>query len=329
MSTQQESQVRSVVVWVIAIAALHFAFGTQTHLVHGVHILLAGLFLVPVFMAAMAFERYGALIAAAVVSILYLIHLRWTWRDSPMANADQYAWLGIYPIVGLVAGQLVQTANLRKRERDQIILDARHSEMINGLTGLLMAVSVRDDDTVSHCRRVAEIATAIGRQLGHDARTLSDLRLAALVHDVGKVGIPDAILFKHGRLDDSQMSKMREHVNLAVSMLRAFPGTDSIARLVEQHHECPDGSGYPNGLTQAAIDPAAAILRVADIYAALTEARPYHDAMAPSQALHEMSALVDAKIDSIAFSSLCEVAPLVPEIESEPMCATTVAGGEH
>lgn len=328
MSTQGRLQIRNIVIWMSVIAAFHFALGTQTHLVHGVHIVLAGLFLVPVLMAAVAFERYGALLAAAAVSILYLVHLLWTWHGSPMGNADQYAWLGIYPIVGFVSGHLVRTGNAQKQQLDLAKQKLQHSKMINGLTGLLTAVNVRDDDTVLHCRRVAAFATAVGRQLGLDQSKLSELRLAALVHDIGKVGIPDAILFKHGRLDDNQMAAMRQHVEMAVSMLQAFPGTDAIARLVAQHHESPDGSGYPNGLTEDAIEPAAAILKVADIYAALTEARPYHEAMTPSEAIDAMSELAGTKIDSTAFSTLCQIARLLPQVETVSALATALEGDD-
>ena len=93
------------------------------------------------------------------------------------------------------------------------------------------------------------------------------------------------------------MAAMREHVDIAVGMLGEIPGTQAIARLVSQHHECPDGTGYPRGLAAEDIDPAAAVLRVADVFAALTEARPYHEVMSASEALHAMEALRGAKLD--------------------------------
>jgi len=116
--------------------------------------------------------------------------------------------------------------------------------------------------------------------------------------------VPDDILFKDGRLTEEQTVVMRSHVDLAVSMLRAIPGTDTIARIVSQHHECPDGSGYPRGLRAEAIDPAASILRVADVYAALTEPRPYHTPADTSAALAVMSELSGSRIDAAAFAAL-------------------------
>ena len=323
MSHYHKFQVHHAVAWTVVLTAMHFVIGTRSPSLHWVHVLLAGFYLVPIMIASVAFERRGGLVASAGVSLAYLAHLMLSWDDSPMANLDQYAWFGVYPIVGVVSGHLVHTANYRKKQRDEIIARSQHAEMINGITGLMIALSVRDAATVEHSRRVADFAAAIGTELGYDEQVLSNLRLAALVHDIGKAGIPDAILFKHGPLDTEQMDAMREHVDIAVAMLREIPGTDEIARLVAQHHECPDGTGYPRGLTGEESDPVAAVLRVADVYTALTESRPYHDAMSEANALHEMETMVGAKLDDAVFAALRRVlrdglVGAVPSTDHEP-----------
>jgi len=121
MDPEKAFQLRSASVWAAVIAALHFALGTRTHSVHGLHILLAGLFMVPVLKAAVTFEVRGGVIAAAAAGTLYLGHILWSWRDSPLANADQYAMIGVYFVVGISAGHLVKTANFRKWQRDEVI----------------------------------------------------------------------------------------------------------------------------------------------------------------------------------------------------------------
>lgn len=121
MDPEASYQVRSALVWAAVIAAAHFLLGTNTHAVHGLHILLAGLFMVPILKAAVAFELRGGLIAAAAVSGLYLAHILWSWRHSPMTNPDQYAMIGVYFVVGISAGHLVKTANFRKWQRDEVI----------------------------------------------------------------------------------------------------------------------------------------------------------------------------------------------------------------
>lgn len=307
MSRIHKPHVRSAAILTAVITVLHFSITTQSHGLHWIHIVLAGAYLVPVLVAAVAYERVGGLVAAVGVSGLYLLHLLWSWRDSPMANPDQFAWLAIYPLVGVVTGHLVRASNVQHRQRDELIEQSRHTELINGITGLLTAVGVRDTATVEHSHRVAELAKKVGEELGFDTQTLSNLFLASLVHDIGKVGIPDAILFHHGRLDDEQMSVMREHVELAVSMLLEIPGTKDIALLVAQHHESPDGSGYPHGISGEQIDPAAGVIRVADIFTAITEDRVYHDAMTQDEAIEAMIKLDGDQLDSVAFAAMRRV----------------------
>ena len=307
MGPHHKSQFHRAALWTAGITVSHFALNTHSPALHWLHILLAGLFLIPILISAVAFELKGGLLAAAVASVAYLSHLIWSWGDSPMANLDQYAWLGVYPVVGAITGHLVQSSNIRKRQRDEVIARSRHAEMINGIAGLLTAVGVRDEATVEHSRRVAELSAAIATERAFEDHEVSHIRLAALVHDIGKAGVPDAILFKHGALDEEQMAAMREHVDIAVGMLGEIPGTEAIARLVSQHHECPDGTGYPRGLAAEDIDPAAAVLRVADVFAALTEARPYHEVMSASEALRAMEALRGAKLDEATFAALHSV----------------------
>lgn len=304
MDPEKAFQLRSAAVWAAVIAAAHFALGTKTHSVHGLHILLGGLFMVPVLKGAVAFELRGGLIAAAAVSGLYLGHILWTWRDSPMANADQYAMIGVYFVVGISAGHLVKAANFRKWQRDEVIRRSRQSEMVQGLTGLLTALAVRDADTLAHSRRVAGVAVRIGSRMGFDRDTLVRLRLAALVHDIGKTGLPDDILYKNGSLTEEQSVLMRNHVDIAVGMLRPISGAEDIARIVSMHHECPDGSGYPKGLAGDAIIPEARALRVADVFVALKEPRPYHEPLEVGAAIAHMENLTGAKIDSAAFAAL-------------------------
>lgn len=304
MDPEKAYQLRSAALWAAVIAAAHFTLGTRTHSFHGLHILLGGLFMVPVLKAAVALELRGGLTAAAAVSALYLAHTLWSWRSSPMANPDQYAMIGVYFVVGLSAGHLVKSANFRKWQRDEVLRRSRQTEMVQGLTGLLSALAARDSDTLAHSRRVASVVVKIGSHMGFDADTLVRLRLAALVHDIGKTGLPDDILFKNGSLTEEQTVLMRNHVDIAVGMLRPIVGTEDIARIVSMHHECPDGSGYPNGLAGNTIIPEARALRVADVFAALTEPRPYHTPLGEGEALVQMDELSSAKIDAAALAAL-------------------------
>lgn len=112
---------RLAAIFIVVLGAAHFALGTRTHAVHGLHVVLAGLFLIPILIAAQAFAVRGALLAALVSGGVYLTHLLWSWRDSPMANADQFGMIGIYFVVAVAAGRLVRVAEWRKSQRDEII----------------------------------------------------------------------------------------------------------------------------------------------------------------------------------------------------------------
>ena len=125
---ERKSAIRKTAIWIAVLGIAHFALGTQTHAIHGLHIVLAGLFLVPILIAADAFAVRGGLLAATAASVVYLAHLLWSWRDSPMANADQFGMLGVYFVVAFAAGRLVSVANWRKEQRDEVIRRSNEKE---------------------------------------------------------------------------------------------------------------------------------------------------------------------------------------------------------
>jgi hypothetical protein len=128
MDDYHASRLKVIALWIAPVSAAHFVLGTHTHLMHGLHIILAGMFLIPVLIGAAAFEVKGGLLTAVVVSVLYALHLLWSWRHSPLGNPDQYAMIGIYFIVGLAAGRLARSANYRKWQRDEVIRRAYEEE---------------------------------------------------------------------------------------------------------------------------------------------------------------------------------------------------------
>lgn len=120
------------VVWIVAIGTAHFLLGTRAHSVHGLHVVLAGLFLIPVLIASGAFAVRGGILAAAAVSAVYVSHLLWSWRDSAMANPDQYGMVGVYFTVGIAAGRLAAIVNWRRAQRDEVIRRANAAERAGG-----------------------------------------------------------------------------------------------------------------------------------------------------------------------------------------------------
>lgn len=166
---------------------------------------------------------------------------------------------------------------------------AREAEL-EVLERLAAAGEARDDDTGQHTRRVGELAARIGEALGLPRDEVDLIRLAAPLHDVGKIGIPDSILRKPGRLTAEEFAIMQTHTLIGATMLadgatRHMRMAETIAR---SHHEWWDGKGYPDRVAGEAIPLAARIVAVADVYDALTHARPYRGAWKRERVINEL-----------------------------------------
>ena len=157
------------------------------------------------------------------------------------------------------------------------------------IRALATALDARDPYTAGHSDRVSVLSVAIGRGLALSVDDLEVLRLGALLHDIGKIGVPDDILRKPGRLTDAEFDAIKEHPVLGARILRSVPFLARHIPIVELHHERPDGRGYPRGLRSDEIPLAARIVHVADAYDAMTSARAYRRAMPSGDALRELS----------------------------------------
>jgi putative nucleotidyltransferase with HDIG domain len=224
-----------------------------------------------------------------------------------MENVNQIASGAVFLLVGGIVGALVDQRD-RERERNAAaVLRVRRLAIIKALAGLSAALDTRDRQTARHSEEVARVAVQIGRGRGLPPDRLEVLRLAALMHDVGKIGVPDDVLFKPDSLTPAERNVINQHPEIAGSILEAIDGTRDIADIVLAHHECPDGSGYPLGLRAEQIPVEAAILSVADVFVALTEERPYKEARRPEAALAWMQSVSGTKLDAESVRVLAEI----------------------
>ncbi|HKH13192.1 MAG TPA: diguanylate cyclase [Solirubrobacterales bacterium] len=167
----------------------------------------------------------------------------------------------------------------------------------NVIAALASALEERDRYTGEHSESVVDLTARVGDALAVSGEEIEQIRTAALLHDIGKVGVPDEILHKPGKLDEREWEIMRQHPVIGERILRAIPGFGTIARMVRHEHERWDGGGYPDGLAETAIPVGSRIILACDAYHAMTSDRPYRRAMPHADAMAELTANAGTQFD--------------------------------
>jgi putative nucleotidyltransferase with HDIG domain len=163
------------------------------------------------------------------------------------------------------------------------------TSFMNAITSLANALEAKDGYTSGHSQRVAEVAVSIARDLALPLEHIEKIRLAGLVHDIGKIGVKEGVLEKQGKLTTEEYLHITYHCELGERILAPLAEDEEILKIVRHHHENYDGNGYPDRLSGRQIPLAARILAVADTYDAIISDRPYRQAMSPDTARTEIS----------------------------------------
>ena len=182
----------------------------------------------------------------------------------------------------------VDSTELLARVRSLLKLKLRTDELERAesvLFSLARSIESKDPYTHGHCERLAEYSVALGQQAGLSEDQILALRRAGVVHDIGKVGVPDAILLKPGRLTEEEWAVIRQHPIIGERICAPLKSFRSVLPVIRHHHEKYDGSGYPDGLRGEEIPLAARVLQIVDVFDALTTERPYKKALPNSEAL--------------------------------------------
>jgi HD domain len=201
-----------------------------------------------------------------------------------------------------------------------------HRTHRNLIAALSRSMEAKDFYTGGHVERVAEIATALGRRLGYGGDDLDAIEIGALLHDIGKIGIPERILHKPGPLDESEWEVMRRHPIVSEFILSGIELHPFVAQIARSSHERIDGAGYPDRLAGDDIPLPARIVLVADAFDALTSDRPYRARRPEHQALAEIRANAGTQFCSTVVAALDRIAREQPEILGTiPVWAVNVA----
>jgi putative two-component system response regulator len=178
-------------------------------------------------------------------------------------------------------------ARLRSATRMKCCID----ELDNAAASIVMlgaTIEARDRHTNGHCQRLAEYASALGRALGLDGHDIRALEQGGFVHDLGKIAIPDAVLFKRGPLSRSEYELIKTHPVVGERICTPLRTLERARSIIRSHHETLDGRGYPDGLRGSAVPLLAQVTGIADVYDALTSDRPYRRALTPTAALEHL-----------------------------------------
>src|SRR5580698_6668026 len=185
----------------------------------------------------------------------------------------------------------VDSTELLARVRSLLKLKFRTDELERAesvLFSLARSIESKDPYTHGHCERLADYSVRLGRQVGLPEDEITALQRAGVVHDIGKVSVPDAILLKPGRLTEDEWKVIRQHPVVGERICAPLKSFRPVLPIIRHHHEKFDGSGYPDGLAGEAIPITARILQVVDVFDALTTERPYKKALPVADALQVM-----------------------------------------
>lgn len=230
---------------------------------------------------------------------------------------------------GSVAHALAATGS--SRELDELALtfndllqslgtaqEETRAASVGAIRALAAALDARDPYTSGHSERVSALAVAIGREMAVREEDLAVLRLGALLHDIGKIGISDDVLRKPGKLTQDEYEMIKQHPGVGARILRPVPFLAPHIPIVELHHECPDGSGYPFGLRGDEIPLFARIVHVADAFDAITSARAYRPARHSLEATGELWRVAGSQFDAEVVAALVRALPSMVTNDAAP-----------
>ena len=205
-------------------------------------------------------------------------------------QTDAFSKQDIQALATLASSQYVALQNVRRRRT----LEDLNLQVIACFGAVLGA---RDHYSYGHSEDDARYAVALAEEMGLSPEQVRNIQIGALLHDIGKIGVPDEILNKIGRLAEEEFEEVKEHPALGASIVAGIEQLHSVVPIIRHHHERFDGSGYPDGLAGEDIPLEARVLAVADTFGAMTDDRAYHQALTLEQVIAELEACAGSQLD--------------------------------
>jgi diguanylate cyclase (GGDEF)-like protein/putative nucleotidyltransferase with HDIG domain len=308
----------------------------------------------PLMAAALVYFVVNTVLVAGAIALSTGDGFATTWRQNFLWSAPSYfvgagsAALAVWVIskagywmAPLTFAPIYLTYRTYKVYMGRIEDEQRHVQQTSDLhlatiEALARAIDAKDQTTQSHIRRVQVYAAGLARAAGLSADEIQGVKTAALLHDIGKLAVPEHVLSKPGPLTQEEFQKVRIHPQVGAEIIAAVPFPYPVAPLILSHHERWDGKGYPNGLAGETIPIGARILTIVDYYDAVTTERPYHRALSADSAVGMMKHEAGRALDPTLVAIFIKILPsLVAEYaSSEPMAdaradAVKVESGLH
>lgn len=279
----------------LGISLAHFLVPHQYLLIHG---FLRRIYYIPIILSGLFYGLRKASYVSGIIIATYLPFTIIHWKSQFLpANLEEIYELLIFVVVGTITGYLSD----KERERRIEVQDAYHDTVIR----LATAAEFRDENTGAHLHRISRYAEVIAGNLGFPPQQVELIKLASPMHDLGKIGIPDHILLKEGKLTPDEFEVMKTHTEIGCQILKGSLSTllKVAATIAFAHHERYDGSGCPKGLTGENIPIEGRIVAVADVFDALTTSRPYKPAYPIDESIKLMKKEEGSHFDSQVFEA--------------------------
>ena len=334
--------IASLVISVQAAGELFFYLGGTP----GLTALSLGAMAKPLVGAAFTYFIFNTALVATAIALSTHQSLSKVWNENFLWSAPSYfvgalAAAGVaivtnhpgsnYWIALLGAAPLYLTYRSYKVYLGRIEDEQRHVRQVSDLhlatiEALALAIDAKDQTAQSHIRRVQVFAAGLARAMGMSANEIQGVKTAALLHDIGKLAVPEHILSKPGPLTQEEFQKIRIHPQVGAEIIAAVPFPYPVAPLILSHHERWDGKGYPAGMKGAEIPQGARILAVVDYFDALTSERPYHKAMSGEAAVGLLRQEAGKALDPELVERFVEILPvLVEEVETGAQTVRTLS----